>query len=87
MSVKLLHGQSADTYAAHAAELANSFRARSCRVRVDRPRRIWLDFLHSDPLAQPVVIPALADPGTTVDPARVVVGRTETGRPWVQQRR
>ena len=83
VSVKLLHGQCADTYAAHAAELANSFRAHSCRVRVDQPRRIWLDFLHSDPLAAPIGVPALAEPGTGVDLARVVIGRTETGRPWV----
>jgi S-DNA-T family DNA segregation ATPase FtsK/SpoIIIE len=40
VSVTLLHGQCADTYATHAAELANSFRAHSCRVRVDKPRRI-----------------------------------------------
>ncbi|MGH4010589.1 MAG: FtsK/SpoIIIE domain-containing protein [Pseudonocardiaceae bacterium] len=83
VSVKLLHGQCADTYAAHAAELAHSFRAHSCRVRVDRPRRIWLDFVHSDPLAQPVGTPDLAHPGAAVDLARVVIGRTETGRPWV----
>ncbi|HEX2290764.1 MAG TPA: FtsK/SpoIIIE domain-containing protein [Pseudonocardiaceae bacterium] len=83
VSVKLLHGQCADTYAAHAAELANSFGAHSCRVRVDRPRRIWLDLLHSDPLTQPLTIPSLAKPGTGVDLARVVIGRTETGRPWL----
>jgi len=83
VSVTLLHGQCADTYAAHAQELANSFRARSCRVRVDKPRQIWLDFLHTDPLAQPLAIPSLAEPGTVVDLARVVIGRTETGRPWV----
>jgi S-DNA-T family DNA segregation ATPase FtsK/SpoIIIE len=83
VSVKLLHGQCAGTYAAHAQELANSFGARSCRVRVDRPRRIWLDLIHTDPLAPPVRVPALADPGTAVDLARVVIGRTETGRPWL----
>ncbi|MGH3774232.1 MAG: FtsK/SpoIIIE domain-containing protein [Pseudonocardiaceae bacterium] len=82
VSVTLLHGQCAATYAAHADELANSFGARSCRVRLDRPRRIWLDLIHADPLAQPVRVPALADPGTLVDLARVVIGRTETGRPW-----
>ncbi|MGH3871284.1 MAG: hypothetical protein ACRDSR_07165 [Pseudonocardiaceae bacterium] len=49
VSVKLLHGQCADTYAAHAQELANFFRARSCRVRVDRLCQIWLDFLHDNP--------------------------------------
>ena len=83
ISVKLLHGQCADTYAVHAAELANSFGAHSCRVRLDRPRRIWLDFLHSDPLAQPLAVPSLAEPGTGVDLARVAIGRTETGRPWL----
>jgi DNA segregation ATPase FtsK/SpoIIIE, S-DNA-T family len=83
VSVTLLHGQCADTYATHAAELANSFRAHSCPVRVDRPRRIWLDFLHTDPLAQPLAAPPLAEPGTVVDLARVVIGRTETGRPWM----
>ncbi|MGH4011031.1 MAG: FtsK/SpoIIIE domain-containing protein, partial [Pseudonocardiaceae bacterium] len=83
VSVKLLHGQCADTYAAHAQELANSFGAHSCRVRVDRPRRICLDFLHTDPLAQAIAVPSLADPGTAVDLARVVIGRTETGRPWL----
>jgi DNA segregation ATPase FtsK/SpoIIIE, S-DNA-T family len=83
VSVKLVHGQSAHTYAAHAAEPANSFRAHSCRVRVDQPRRIWLDFLHSDPLAAPIGVSALAEPGTGVDLARVVIGRTEAGRPWL----
>ncbi len=83
VSVKLLHGQCADSYAAQAEELANSFGARGCRVRVDRPRRIWLDFLHTDPLAPPLAVPVLADPGATVDLARVLIGRTETGRPWL----
>jgi DNA segregation ATPase FtsK/SpoIIIE, S-DNA-T family len=83
VSVKLLHGQCADTYAVHTQELANSFRARSCRVRVDRPRRIWLDFVHTDPLAQSIAVPSLAEPDTSVDLARVVIGRIETGRPWV----
>ncbi|MBV9162824.1 MAG: cell division protein FtsK [Pseudonocardiales bacterium] len=83
VSVKLLHGQCVATYAAHAQELANSFGARSCRVRVDRPRRIWLDLIHTDPLNQPVRVPTLADPGAGVDLARVLIGRTEIGRPWV----
>ncbi len=83
VSVTLLHGQSAHTYAVHAQELAHSFRAHYCRVRVDKPRRIWLEFLHTDPLAQPLAVPSLAEPGTSVDLARVVIGRTETGRPWL----
>jgi DNA segregation ATPase FtsK/SpoIIIE, S-DNA-T family len=83
VSVRLLHGQCANTYAVHAQELANSFGAHSCRVRVDKPRRIWLDLIHADPLAQPVRVPALARPGADVDLARVSIGRTETGRAWV----
>jgi DNA segregation ATPase FtsK/SpoIIIE, S-DNA-T family len=84
VSVRLLRGQAPSAYAARAEELAHSFGARSCRVRVDRPRRIWLDFLHSDPLAQPLPLPALpAGSAAGVDLRRVVIGRTETGRPWV----
>ena len=83
VSVRLVHGQCAATYACQAEALANSFGARSCRVRVDKPRRIWLDFLHSDPLAQSLPVPAVAEPGTAMDLARVVIGRTETGRPWL----
>jgi S-DNA-T family DNA segregation ATPase FtsK/SpoIIIE len=83
VSVTLLHGQCAATYAVQAEALANSFGARACRVRVDRPRRIWLDFLHRDPLAQPLTVPCLAAPGTVVDLARVAIGRTEIGRSWL----
>jgi len=81
--VTLLHGQCAGTYAVHAEELANSFGARSCRVRVDKPRRIWLDLIHTDPLAQTLAVPSLVEPDTAVDLARVLIGRTETGRPWL----
>ncbi len=81
VSVTLLHGQCAAVCATHAAELANSFGARSCRVRVDRPRRIWLDFVHTDPLAQTLTVPALAEPDTGVDLARVV--RPHRDRPPV----
>jgi S-DNA-T family DNA segregation ATPase FtsK/SpoIIIE len=83
VSVKLLHGQCAANYAAQADGLANSFGARSCRVRVDRPRRIWLDLIHTDPLAQSIAVPSLPGPGAVVDLTRVVVGRTETGYMWV----
>jgi S-DNA-T family DNA segregation ATPase FtsK/SpoIIIE len=70
VSVKLLYGQCADTYATRADELAHSFGARACRVRVHQPRRIWLDLVHADPLAQPVGVPALADPEAGVDLTR-----------------
>jgi DNA segregation ATPase FtsK/SpoIIIE, S-DNA-T family len=83
VSVRLLPGQCAGTYAACTEELANSFGARACRIRVGKPRRIWLDLIHTDPLAQPISVPALAQPGSGVDLARVLIGRTETGRPWI----
>jgi S-DNA-T family DNA segregation ATPase FtsK/SpoIIIE len=82
VSVKLLHGQCAASYAAQADGLANSFGARSCRVRVDRPRRIWLDLIHSDPLAQSIAVPTLPEPSAGVDLTRVLIGRTETGHTW-----
>lgn len=83
VAVRLLHGQSAATYAAQAEELANSFGARSCRVRVDRPRRTWLDLIHSDPLVRPLTVPMLREPGASVDLTRVLVGRTESGKLWL----
>lgn len=60
VAVKMLHGQWADHYAHRAEELAHSLDARACRVRVERDRRIWLDLLHLDPLADPLPAPALA---------------------------
>jgi S-DNA-T family DNA segregation ATPase FtsK/SpoIIIE len=82
VSVKLLRGQCPDDYAAHTAGLAHSFGALSCRVRVERPRRICLDLLHRDPLRDPVLPPPLVDPGAAVDLRKVVAGVTETGRAW-----
>jgi S-DNA-T family DNA segregation ATPase FtsK/SpoIIIE len=80
--VELLRGQTPTEFARHAEGLAHAFGAMVCRVRVDRPRRVWLDFLHHDPLTAPIPPPPLAEPGTTVDLRRVVVGMRETGRPW-----
>jgi S-DNA-T family DNA segregation ATPase FtsK/SpoIIIE len=79
--VRLLHSQCAGTYAAQAEELANSFGARACRVRVDRPRRIWQDLVHSDLLAQPVRVPALVQPDAGVDLARVPSGAPRPADP------
>jgi S-DNA-T family DNA segregation ATPase FtsK/SpoIIIE len=83
VAVRMLHGQTADDYAGRSEALANSFDARACRVRAEKGRRIWLDLLHADPLADPIPAPALAAPGSAVDLGRVVVGRTESGRPWL----
>ena len=79
--VRMVPAQSPEAWELRRDGLAHSFGARSCRVRVLRPRLIELDFVHSDPLARPVPVPALVD-SAEVDLRRVVVGRTETGRPW-----
>lgn len=80
--VKLLPGQCPAVFEEHAESLAHSFGAGSCRVRVEKPRRLVLDLVHADPLQRPLDVPALADPGAAVDLRRLIVGRTETGRDW-----
>lgn len=60
VGVRLLRGQSPLPYVARTQELAHSFGARSCLVQADRPRRIWLDFLHSAPKERDVPLPANA---------------------------
>ncbi|MGW6449375.1 FtsK/SpoIIIE domain-containing protein [Lentzea sp. NPDC055074] len=79
--VRMIPAQSPEQWEARRDNLAHSFNARSCRVRVLRPSVLELDFIHSDPLSRPVAVPQLAAVGD-VDLKRVVVGRTETGKPW-----
>ncbi|MFR9804932.1 FtsK/SpoIIIE domain-containing protein [Pseudonocardia sp. RS010] len=81
--VGLLHGQAPKDFEDRAAELAHAFGATSCRVRVDKPRRIWLDLIHSDTLAASVAPPVLAAADAVVDLGRLVVGMVETGREFV----
>ncbi|GLZ38360.1 hypothetical cell division FtsK/SpoIIIE protein [Actinokineospora sp. NBRC 105648] len=77
--VRMVKGQAPEQWELHASGLAHSFGARSCRVRVVRPGTIELDLIHSDPLAVPLSAPDLGV--GSVDLRRLVVGRTETGRP------
>ncbi|MFE9744387.1 FtsK/SpoIIIE domain-containing protein [Saccharothrix saharensis] len=79
--VRMIPAQSPEAWELRRDNLAHSFGARSCRVRVLRPRLLELDFVHADPLVRPVSVPAL-DGSADVDFKRVVVGRTETGKPW-----
>jgi S-DNA-T family DNA segregation ATPase FtsK/SpoIIIE len=81
--VKMVPAQSPEQWEARRDNLAHSFNAKSCRVRVLKPRVLELDFIHSDPLARAVPVPALSDNAATVNLKRVMVGRTETGRPWL----
>ena len=86
VSVRMLRGQCPEDYTRAADRLAHSFGARACRVRVARPRRLALDFLHTDPLVNPIALPALPVLPVigvgAVDLRRLVVGRLETGRDW-----
>jgi DNA segregation ATPase FtsK/SpoIIIE, S-DNA-T family len=77
--VRLLQGQCTEDYERAAAELAHSFGARACRVREDRPARLWLEFTTSDPLA--AAVPALPIP-ETADLQAVAIGRREDGELW-----
>ncbi|MFD9734197.1 FtsK/SpoIIIE domain-containing protein [Umezawaea sp. NPDC059074] len=80
--VRMIPAQSPEQWEARRENLAHSFNARSCRVRVLRPRLLELDFIHSDPLSRPVPVPALSVDESAVNLRKIVVGRTETGRAW-----
>jgi S-DNA-T family DNA segregation ATPase FtsK/SpoIIIE len=77
--IGLVLGQCTEDVERVAAELAHSFGARACRVREDRPGRLWLEFATRDPLTH--VVPALAAPDV-VDLHAVAVGLQENGEPW-----
>ncbi len=79
--VKMIKGQAPEPWELHASGLAHSFNAQSCRVRVRKPGRLELDFIHSDPLECSIPAPALSDDASSVDLRKVVIGRTETGKP------
>jgi DNA segregation ATPase FtsK/SpoIIIE, S-DNA-T family len=79
--VRMIPGQSPESWELRREGLAHSFNARSCRVRVLRPRVLELDLVHRDPLARPLPVPGLVG-AAEVDLKRVVVGRTEAGKPW-----
>jgi DNA segregation ATPase FtsK/SpoIIIE, S-DNA-T family len=64
----------------HAADaFANATGSLSCRVRRDRPGRVWIELLRKDPLRK--LIPALPIPDA-VDLEAVPIGRREDGSPW-----
>jgi S-DNA-T family DNA segregation ATPase FtsK/SpoIIIE len=77
--VQLLLGQCTEDYERAAPELAHSFGASSCRVREERPGRVWLEFTTKDPLRE--TVPALPVP-ESVDLEAVAIGLQENGEPW-----
>lgn len=74
VSVELLSGQSPAQFEAVTSQLAHTFEALRCRVVVDRPGRISLEFTHGDPLAA-TVIPVAVEP--VPDLERLPIGRRE----------
>jgi DNA segregation ATPase FtsK/SpoIIIE, S-DNA-T family len=77
--VRLVKGQCTEDFEQVAPGLAHAFGAEVCRVREDRPGRLWLVFRVVDPLAEPV--PALPVP-ERVDLEAVPIGVCEDGQTW-----
>ncbi|MGL5825096.1 MAG: FtsK/SpoIIIE domain-containing protein [Nocardioides sp.] len=77
--VSVLPGQAPEQYEACVSQLAHTFEAPRCRVVLDRPGRLWLEFSRADPLAE--TVPATL-PAGPIDLARLTVGRREDGEPW-----
>lgn len=82
VSVELLSGQSPAQFEAVTVQLAHTFEALRCRVLVDRPGRISLEFTHGDPL-EATVTPVAVEPGPDLE--RLPIGRREDGSPWVHR--
>jgi S-DNA-T family DNA segregation ATPase FtsK/SpoIIIE len=77
--VTMLSGQAVEDYERSTDALANTFGALWCRVRVDRPGQIWLDFAHRDPLTE--VIPAMPIPEVP-ELGALTLGKREDGTAW-----
>jgi DNA segregation ATPase FtsK/SpoIIIE, S-DNA-T family len=77
--VQLLLGQCTEDFERAAPELAHSFGAASCRVREDKPGRVWLEFATADPLRETVPALPVAE---NVDLEAVAIGLREDGEPW-----
>ena len=82
VTVDLLSGQAPAQFEASTSQLAHTFSALRCRVVVDRPGRIVMEFTHGDPLTEPV---ALFDAEPDPDLERLPVGRREDGTPWTHR--
>jgi S-DNA-T family DNA segregation ATPase FtsK/SpoIIIE len=78
--VELLSGQAPEDFENATPQLAHTFEALRCRVVVDRPGRVWLEFTHTDPLVDPIPAP---EPQAVPDLAALPVGRREDGSAWL----
>ena len=77
--VDLLSGQSPADFETSTVQLTHTFEALRCRVMVDRPGRVWLEFTHTDPLRDTLLA---LDPERKPDLAALPVGRRADGEPW-----
>ncbi|HET7388896.1 MAG TPA: FtsK/SpoIIIE domain-containing protein [Nocardioidaceae bacterium] len=77
--VELLSGQSPEDWDQQTTRLAHTFDATRCRIATDRPGRVWVEFTHTDPLAN--TVPAL-EPADSPDLTALPVGVREDGQPW-----
>jgi len=77
--VELLSGQAPEDFEARTSQLAHTFEALSCRVMVDRPGRIWLEFTHRDPVRDTI---AALEPDEQPDLASLPIGYRADGQPW-----
>jgi S-DNA-T family DNA segregation ATPase FtsK/SpoIIIE len=81
--VKMLSGQAPVIWEDHADNLAHGFGARICRVRTaDKPGFVWLEFVRTDALAQPLAALPLPVHAGPVDLEYLAVGRCEDGTPY-----
>jgi S-DNA-T family DNA segregation ATPase FtsK/SpoIIIE len=78
--VEMLSGQAPEDFEKATPQLAHTFEALRCRVVVDRPGRVWLEFTHTDPLTEPI---RAMEPQEAPDLAALPVGRREDGTLWV----
>ena len=80
VTVRLVTGQTPDTFADRTINLAHAFGAQLCRIRNAQPGIVTLEFVRSDTLADP--IPALPiDPVVRLD--ALPAGQCEDGSPWL----
>ena len=78
--VELLSGQAPEEFEARTSQLAHTFEALRCRVVVERPGRIWLEFTHRDPLVEMV---EAIEPESSPDLEALALGRRADGESWL----
>ena len=82
VTVDLLSGQAPEQFEAATSQLAHTFEAVRCRVIVDRPGRITLEFTRGDSLAETV---AAFETEPEPDLERLRIGRRQDGTPWTHR--